>query len=74
MRKATAALVACAALALPASAAAAPGADIREACETTFGGLVSAGKSGGGSAHRNYAGGAKAFSNPVVLQVHGCTN
>ena len=72
MRRAGLAIAACVALAVPASAAAAPGADIREACGAPFGALVAGGKSGGDAAHRDYRGGANAFSNPVVLGVHGC--
>jgi hypothetical protein len=65
--------VAAALLVLPAAAGAAPGQDIKTACGASFGQLVSAGKSNGSAAHSNYAGGAKAFSDPAVLAAHGCT-
>ena len=59
-------------LGLAGTAQAAPGADIKEACGVSFGQLVSAGKSLGTAAHRNYAGGAAAFADPAILAAHGC--
>jgi hypothetical protein len=61
-------------LVLPTAAGAAPGQDIRAACGASFGQLVSVGKSSGAAAHSNYAGGARAFSNPAILAAHGCSN
>jgi hypothetical protein len=73
MRKQLAAVVFSAAiLALPAAAGAAPGQDIKAACGSSFGQLISAAKSSGTAAHSNYAGGTKAFSNPAILAAHGC--
>lgn len=60
-------------LGLTGTAQAAPGADIKEACGASFGALVSSAKSAGTSAHGNYAGGANAFSDPAILDAHGCT-
>jgi hypothetical protein len=60
-------------LGLAGTAQAAPGADIKEACGASFGALVSSARSGGTAAHGNYAGGAAAFADPVVLAAHGCT-
>lgn len=54
-------------LALPGAAFAAPGKTITEQCGASFGELVSAGKSSGAAAHYSYAGGANAFSHPVIL-------
>lgn len=59
-------------IAIPATASAAPGQDIKAACGVSFGQLVSAGKSSGDAAHQNYAGGANAFSDPAILAAHGC--
>ena len=59
-------------LALPASAGAAPGQDIKAACGLSFGQLISGAKSSGTAAHSNYAGGAHAFSDPAILAAHGC--
>jgi hypothetical protein len=59
-------------LGLAGTAQAAPGRDIREACGTSFGALVSSAKSSGTSAHGNYAGGAAAFADPAILVAHGC--
>jgi hypothetical protein len=74
MRKRIALAVCSAAiLALPASAAAAPGQDIKAKCELSFGQLISAAKSSGTAAHSNYAGGASAFSGPAILAAHGCS-
>lgn len=50
----------------------APGHKIKSACGVSFGQLVSAGKSTGTAFHRNYAGGAKAFSADAILAAHGC--
>lgn len=72
-RKAAALISALALVALPATAGAAPGQDIKAACGLTFGQLISGAKSSGTSAHSNYAGGANAFSNPAILAAHGCT-
>lgn len=74
MRKRIVALAATVVLVLsaPATALAAPGKDIKDACGASFGQLVSAGKSSGEAAHQNYAGGAKAFSAPEILAAHGC--
>lgn len=58
---------------LGSAASAAPGADIRQACGTSFGGLVSGAKATGTSAHGSYAGGAAAFADPAILAAHGCT-
>jgi len=60
-------------LAVPTAAGAAPGQDIQAACGANFGQLISGAKSGGTSAHSNYAGGANAFNNPAILAAHGCT-
>jgi hypothetical protein len=57
---------------LAGTAQAAPGADIREACGTSFGALVSEARSSGSAAHRSYAGGAAAFARPAILAAHGC--
>ncbi len=76
MRRRLVAMLAAMALvvALPGAAMAGPGKDIKAACGgASFGQLVSAGKSSGEAVHGNYKGGAKAFSDPVVLAVHGCT-
>ena len=71
MKKGLAAVLAAAAVTIvPASAGAAPGTDIQNACGAPFGALVASGKSTGTAAHSNYAGGAKAFSNPAILAVH----
>jgi hypothetical protein len=59
-------------LGLTGTAYAGPGADIKDACGTSFGALVSSAKSAGTSAHGSYAGGANAFSNPAILAAHGC--
>jgi hypothetical protein len=72
MKKIAVAFSAAALLAIPATASAAPGQDIKDACGASFGQLVSAGKSSGDAAHQNYAGGANAFSNPAILAAHGC--
>ncbi len=74
MRKAIVAAAAAVVLVVgaPSAAMAGPGKDIKDACGVSFGQLVSAGKSSGDAAHGNYAGGAKAFSDPAVLAVHGC--
>jgi hypothetical protein len=72
MKKIAVALSAAALLAMPATASAAPGQDIKDACGASFGQLVSAGKSSGDAAHQNYAGGANAFSDPAILAAHGC--
>lgn len=72
MKKIALAIGAAALLAIPATASAAPGQDIKAACNASFGQLVSAGKSGGDATHGNYAGGAKAFSAPAILHAHGC--
>ena len=58
---------------LAGTASAAPGADIKDACGTSFGTLISGARSTGTAAHGNYAGGAAAFSNPAILAAHGCT-
>lgn len=60
------------AIGLAGTAQAAPGHDIREACGTSFGALVSSAKSSGTAAHANYAGGAAAFADPAILAAHGC--
>jgi hypothetical protein len=74
MRKRIAVAVCSAAiLVLPTAAGAAPGQDIKAACGLSFGQLVSAAKSSGTAAHSNYAGGANAFSDAVILAAHGCT-
>jgi hypothetical protein len=72
MKKIAVAFSAAALLAIPATASAAPGPDIKDACGASFGQLVSAGKSSGDAAHQNYAGGANAFSDPAILAAHGC--
>ncbi|HSI79726.1 MAG TPA: hypothetical protein VK919_03655 [Solirubrobacterales bacterium] len=77
MKKSIAVIAAAAAIAIAPSGAVAasgtaPGATIKEACGVSFGQLVSSGKSSGNAAHRNYAGGAKAFSAAPVLAAHGC--
>jgi hypothetical protein len=74
MRKGIAAVAVTASmlLAVPAFAGAAPGQDVKRACGASFGELVSAGKSSSSAAHMNYAGGAKAFSDPAILAAHGC--
>ncbi|HSL14663.1 MAG TPA: hypothetical protein VK962_00170 [Actinomycetota bacterium] len=54
------------------AASAAPGAEISQACGTSFGGLVSGAKATGTSTHGNYAGGAAAFAHPATLAAHGC--
>ena len=72
MKKTAVAFSAAALLAIPATASAAPGQDIKDACGASFGQLVSAGKSSGDAAHQNYAGGANAFSDPAILAAHGC--
>lgn len=72
MKKIAVAFGAAALLAIPATASAAPGKDIKDACGASFGQLVSAGKSSGDAAHQNYAGGANAFSDPAILAAHGC--
>jgi hypothetical protein len=72
MKKIAVAFSAVALLAIPATASAAPGQDIKDACGASFGQLVSAGKSSGDAAHQNYAGGANAFSDPAILAAHGC--
>jgi hypothetical protein len=56
MKKIAVAFSAAALLAIPATASAAPGQDIKDACGASFGQLVSAGKSSGDAAHQNYAG------------------
>jgi hypothetical protein len=56
----------------PGAALAAPGTDIQAACGASFGALISGAKSSGTAAHSNYAGGAKAFSDPAILAAHGC--
>lgn len=71
-RIAVAAMTASLLLAVPAVGGAAPGNDIKTACGASFGQLVSSGKSSGNAVHGNYAGGAKAFSNPAILAAHGC--
>ena len=73
MKKIALVISAAALIAVPATASAAPGQDIKEACGVSFGQLVSAGKSSGDAAHYNYAGGANAFSNPAILAAHGCS-
>lgn len=60
------------AVSAPSIALAAPGKDIQEACGVSFGQLVAGGKSSGDAVHQNYMGGAKAFSNPMILAAHGC--
>jgi hypothetical protein len=72
MKKIAVAFSAAALLAIPATASAAPGQDVKDACGASFGQLVSAGKSSGDAAHQNYAGGANAFSDPAILAAHGC--
>jgi hypothetical protein len=73
MKKLITTAVATAALAVtPAAAFAAPGADIQAACGASFGALISGAKSSGSAVHSNYAGGAKAFSDPAILAAHGC--
>jgi hypothetical protein len=72
MKKIAVAFSAAALLAIPATASAAPGQDIKDTCGASFGQLVSAGKSSGDAAHQNYAGGANAFSDPAILAAHGC--
>jgi hypothetical protein len=72
MKKIAVAFSAAALLAIPATASAAPGQGIKDACGASFGQLVSAGKSSGDAAHQNYAGGANAFSDPAILAAHGC--
>jgi hypothetical protein len=72
MKKIAVAFSAAALLAIPATASAAPGQDIKDACGASFGQLVSAGKSSGDAAHQNYAGGANAFSDSAILAAHGC--
>jgi len=73
MRKRIAVAVCSAALlALPATAGAAPGHDIKAACGLSFGQLISGAKSSGTAVHSNYAGGANAFSDPAILAAHGC--
>src|SRR5829696_1293183 len=65
MRKRIAVAICSAALlALPTSAGAAPGQDIKAACGLSFGQLISGANSSGTAAHSSYAGGANAFSNP----------
>ena len=59
-------------LGLAGATQAAPGADIRETCGTSFGALVSSAKSSGSAAHASYAGGAAAFADPAILAGHGC--
>ena len=49
----------------------APGQAIKQACGLSFGQLVASAQPD--SYHSNYAGGAKAFSDPAVLAAHGCT-
>jgi hypothetical protein len=56
------------------TASATPGTDIRAACGATFGQLISGAKSTGTAVHGNYAGGAAAFADHVILVAHGCTN
>jgi hypothetical protein len=72
MKKAIAICAAAAALAVaaPTGASAAPGQDIKAACGASFGQLISGAKKAGTSVHSNYAGGAKAFSDPAVLALH----
>ncbi len=55
-----------------ADTAGAPGAAIRSACGASFGQLIGPARSSGTAVHGNYAGGAAAFSDPAVLQAHGC--
>ena len=68
----TAVAVAGSALALSAApAAAGNGSTFNTACGKTFGQLISAAKSTGSSAHRNYAGGVQSIvNNPEVLAIH----
>jgi len=72
MKRIALVISAAALIALPATASAAPGQDIRAACGASIGHLVSAGKSSGDAVHQNYAGGANAFSDSAILAAHGC--
>lgn len=56
--------------AIPANAA--PGTGIKNACGASFGQLISGARSTGTAVHGNYAGGAAAFADPVILAAHGC--
>ena len=73
MKRIAATSIAAVLLALPATASAGPGQEIKAACGATFGQLISGAKSSGTAAHSNYAGGANAFSDPAILAAHGCT-